>query len=661
MQSGKIRLWFFSVIFLAILVRVRSQKQEYMPVRYAIKDKDISLPCAVPSDATFLKWRFEKNGTEFAIDAAQVFPGNIPRIFGEFNSPPGRSELVAGSLIIHQVQVIDEGYYWCEISTVSSPTAYSRKYPIHVYVTPQAPLVTGIGSSTLPEYKNTTVARCSSQAGKPGSTLVWMNGSQALSGKNDIFYSMNVFKDYLTDGSVDLRIRNPTRFDHNRMFTCIIDHPAYQGNKKTLNYTIKVLYHPVNIRMWANLTSLHVFCEADGYPAPQYDWIMPGKVGGFSGPSLYIFDLFDLPGYQYFTCTAHNGNPPNATIQMTVDELRYPDGVPGFLGLDWWVWGAILGGIAFLIIVIIVVVCCVKRKQKQGKKQKTPKGQGQKKPLMTIYKPPSSLATDNTPYNRRPGGREDSFDSRTPSPVHEHKSILVSGMYSKSREDVTLIPSEELGRSRDNVYTDNRKSMHASREQLNEAANHIQTLNQSWDQLSKSRQHLNETQDELQNTAADLRKSREQLYHSREQLNHYGGAVSHDPDNYPYIDDGTNRSNEGYPDNRPGYHQDERDSRGPPPPSYDDDRRAYGDGNYNSYRDGGYDQGDMYRQGNDSHNQDSYDNDQENRNYNSYNQGADHNRGQYNYDDRSGEQYGTDRYDSYTPEYGYSDRPNRIV
>lgn len=644
--------------FFIIFNQARGQRLEVLPVRYAISGRETSLPCSHPSDATFLKWKFHKNGTDFDVDAAQVFPGNIPTIFNEFNTPPGRSELVGGNLIIHEVEVKDEGHYWCEIASPASVTAYSKKYPLHVYVTPQTPQVTGMGNSTLREYQNRTVARCSSEGGKPGAKLRWMNGTTRMTTDSEVFHQENVFRDYLTDTSVDLKIGNPTRYDHNRVFTCVIEHPSYEP-PKMLNYSIKVMFHPINVRIWANLTSHIVYCHADAYPAASYHWSIPGGLKGFVGPELYIEELFTLPGYEYFECTAFNGIPPNATTRVRVDDLRYPDGVPGFAGLDWWVWGVILGGVVALIAVIVIVWCCIKRRKAKQKDTS-----GYKKPIVkrqvvqnSSPSHPTTLPIDMR-YNRTPDGREDSFDSRTPSPMNEHKQALIGGVYSKSQENVTLIPSEELRRSRENVFTDNRKSLHASREQLDQAASHIQTLNQSWDVLSKSRQALNDAQDELNYPGPNLRQSREQLYHSREALNR-------EPEhNYPYIDDGPNRSDDenysrqdeqdggyraqpqGYDSRQRGYGDDRTRGYDDRTQGYDDRTQGYGDGTqgYSDSR-GGYD--DQYydrQQGYDTYRDDqrykdyppSYDNAQ-------YGQNS-------NYDDRQGYGYNDDRRD-----YGYRD------
>ena len=50
----------------------------------------------------------------------------------------------------------------------------------------------------------------------------------------------NAFEDHLWDSSLKLAL-NWTRFDHRRNFTCVIDHPSYEGKAKTLNYSVNVL------------------------------------------------------------------------------------------------------------------------------------------------------------------------------------------------------------------------------------------------------------------------------------------------------------------------------------------------------------------------------------------------------------------------------------
>lgn len=97
--------------------------------------------------------------------------------------------------------------------------------------------------------------------------------------------------------------------------------------------------------------------------------ILPDGGANAEGPTLYMPNLFSLSGRDFFECTADNGIPDPLTMRVLVDDLRYPNGKPGLLGLEWYIWVAIGGGVLLLIIIIIISVCCYKR----SKKQKTPK------------------------------------------------------------------------------------------------------------------------------------------------------------------------------------------------------------------------------------------------------------------------------------------------
>jgi len=64
------------------------RQQQFTETRYVVSKESIALPCAVPGVDNYLRWKFQANGSTFAIDAGQVFVGGIPKIFGQFDLPP---------------------------------------------------------------------------------------------------------------------------------------------------------------------------------------------------------------------------------------------------------------------------------------------------------------------------------------------------------------------------------------------------------------------------------------------------------------------------------------------------------------------------------------------------------------------------------------------
>jgi len=81
---------------------------------------------------------------------------------------------------------------------------------------------------------------------------------------------------------------------------------------------------------------------------------------------MYMPNLKQIGGYEYFQCTADNGIPDPVSIRVMVDDLIYPNGKPGLLGLEWYIWVAIGGGVLLLIIVIVVLSCCFCKKSKKS-------------------------------------------------------------------------------------------------------------------------------------------------------------------------------------------------------------------------------------------------------------------------------------------------------
>lgn len=78
------RYLFYNNIFFLVECRIQQIKSTI----YVVSGESVTLPCAVPGLDTYLKWRFQQNGSDFVQDAAQVFPGGIPSIFNQFDLPP---------------------------------------------------------------------------------------------------------------------------------------------------------------------------------------------------------------------------------------------------------------------------------------------------------------------------------------------------------------------------------------------------------------------------------------------------------------------------------------------------------------------------------------------------------------------------------------------
>ncbi|XP_076815278.1 uncharacterized protein LOC143461289 isoform X2 [Clavelina lepadiformis] len=675
------KLYHLCFLLLAInssLQVVYGRVQQTKDTEYAVAGESITLPCSVPNNGDFLKWWFQPNDSSTnLIDAAHFFPGGTVSIFEQFDLPPGRSQLINGMFKITQLTVQDEGHYWCEISSASAPTTFSDKTPVHIWVTPQEPQIIPIGNGTVLEHTKTTVARCSSRAGKPEATLTWMNGSEPLVTSAQPLVSKNSFSDYLWDIELDLILEDPTRFDHKRPFQCLIEHPAYKGEIKKLNHSVNVLYHPVNIRIWANTTSLYVYCEADGYPAPSYTWVLPGDIDS-EGPELLMSDLYDLPGTQWFECTADNGIPDPAVARILVDDLRWPNGKPPitFAGLELWIWLIIAGSVVLLIIVTIIAICCYCKRKKKGagyNAKKNKSASKYNKPIVTAsgasHSQPSLLEFNSmrTPDGREAARPSSEYSGTKKSSMGRSYSLehLVEEKYGgpPDRNSVMLVPLNKP-LSRENLYADSSLNRRASREEIDKVADHIEVLNKSWDNLAHSRDQLNTTREGLHvdlppqySSQDDLRNAHNQ-YGSRERPN--------DQDSYPYMDDTVDRRNDrpggksNAFDNRNYYQHIIPDQRynydGNAADNYRDDRQhGGGANNYNdrSYDDRYYDQ----QRYDDRYNSNTqYDGQQHGYNDQNYNQ-------QY-YDDRNrNPSYGSE-FDDDDRNYGYDQRgyqPARIV
>ena len=97
------------------------------------------------------------------------------------------------------------------------------------------------------------------QGGKPGAKLTWMNGSTPIVSDMVQATSPNALNDKLWDTSLYLKLENPTRFDHQRSFHCVVEHPAYKDTPMYLN-------HSVNVACKSSIFRCYLVCTRSPLP-----------------------------------------------------------------------------------------------------------------------------------------------------------------------------------------------------------------------------------------------------------------------------------------------------------------------------------------------------------------------------------------------------------
>uniref|UniRef100_H2ZC45 Uncharacterized protein n=1 Tax=Ciona savignyi TaxID=51511 RepID=H2ZC45_CIOSA len=199
---------------------------------------------------------------------------------------------------------------------------------------------------------------------------------------------------------------------------------------------------------------------------------------------------------------------------------------------------------------------------------------------------------------------------------------LVEEKYGEPRSSVTIVPNNRM--SYGNSYDDRSINRHASREEIDKVADHIEVLNKSWDHLARSKEHLDRSREELRVELPPRYQSREDLYQSH----HRSNERLADQDNYPYMDD--TMDNRRRYNAQPAYQE---NNHIPQYSTYSDDggynqdtynRGQSGQDGYNQYDDGSYNQQDNYR---------------DDRNYDTQNTGYQDNRAGYRDDQYNQEQY----------------------
>jgi len=401
--------------------------------------------------------------------------------------------------------------YFCISTSTSNPELKGPKYQLVIWSIPDPPEIESLTEEidTIYENKTSPVARCISKSGKPGSKLSWYNGSKKMPEDQVSSYTKPGSDKKLVDSYSDLILTKPTRFDHNRTFSCKVEHETYE-KPKHISYTVKVNYNPVNVKIWANTTSNYVYCEADAYPAAVYDWFAPGEIPYKNTASLLMSDLYKLPGYQYFECSATN-KVGSAMTRIMVDDLLYPDGKPGFAGLEYWVWACIGGGMLLIILIALIACCCCRNKQKPQKSKQpvTPFNKDAYSveivPSREYASQPSIIEMRNSPivnkYSRTPSN--DQYPTKSAMKKEYSLENLVEEKYGlqPSTEDVRArrenVYNGDIRASRENIYNGDSLQRKPTEQEMDEVADQIKLLSQSWDNLARSREHLDRSRQDL--------------------------------------------------------------------------------------------------------------------------------------------------------------------
>lgn len=303
------------------------QDEKSAPTMYVFWDDLVTLDCPyLDRRTTTLTWKFQSSFTEKVKVAARltVEPSRrLTVISHPFSVPRGRSVMKGGNFTIKKIWPIEDGEYWCEVIREYSSILKGPKHPIRVYVIPQD-RVFASENRTLTEFEPSKAATCRSSDGKPAAKITWFNGTEEMTSSRTIV-TPTPLQGYLSDSYRDLMMTSPSRYDHNRTFSCVIEHPTY-NEPKILNYTVLVNHPPSNITMWANVTLKLAYCQADGgFPEPTYSWTGPrDSIDHVTDSTIAIPNLLNLTGDEVFECTASNGFLPSVTARAVADELRYP-------------------------------------------------------------------------------------------------------------------------------------------------------------------------------------------------------------------------------------------------------------------------------------------------------------------------------------------------
>jgi len=443
---------FFFFISIIFIKTIKCQTEVY-DTQYRIIASNISYSCGGLSNSIVF-WKFKQTGSLKWVNIANLAKG-IPHYDAKYNTPEGKIYFQNNNFVIKDLTLENEGIYFCEaLVSAGSPMVTGVLNQLVIRKIPEKLKLDDIEGPVLTENTTANVARCFQKAGKPASNLTWYNGTKPILQGVKNYVRPNKDNSLLTDTFADLSL-NVTLYDHQRNFTCRSEHVTLKEAQQ-VDYLVKIKYSPRDVRIWANTTKKEVYCEADSFPNSTFDWIIPTDNEIKNQQKLLISDLMSMPGYHEFQCTADNGVGKPVTTWIIVDDLRYPNGKPSFLGLahtSWYIIAGIAGGLLLLLFIICCCCCCRKKKKNKKKTKTSDLDTSLRYGVDVSLQPVGEPMTSSTRYDN------DYSMKRSPS--------------------LESLVEQKLKRA-------------PSREELDQVAGHMQELlSKSWDNLARSRDQLN--------------------------------------------------------------------------------------------------------------------------------------------------------------------------
>lgn len=301
-----------SLLSSIVLANQTSEERAVIPTVNVVEGDTVTLSCNLQEGYT-LTWKFYHNGKNVTL----VEKYQNGSLYYHDHTQANHFNMKGGNLTIIKINSTKEGEYHCELRntfTVNRGLVYIR-----VFVKPHETNIISVAKTLTQRTPNATAALCTSGGGDPASELTWMNGSVPMTGPNTVVATRIIEGRTYSETYRQLVINSPTRYDHNRTFTCVIEHPAFH-EPKMLHHIVLVNHHPSNVTIWSDVATKTIFCKSDGYPNPTYSWNIPGYLENVTGSSLV---WTDRPGDGMLQCTADNGFPPNVTLKVRVQDLGF--------------------------------------------------------------------------------------------------------------------------------------------------------------------------------------------------------------------------------------------------------------------------------------------------------------------------------------------------
>ncbi|KAF5898194.1 basal cell adhesion molecule-like isoform X2, partial [Clarias magur] len=290
------------------------------------------MPCSSTGNKGVVQWFIEHAGTRKRVAFWS------PSDHGVDKDTPlaGRVAMEADmTLVITSVKVSDERSFFCQVDggAVGTSEAESK---LRVFLAPAKPVVSE-NNQHIPLTPDTPtthqVGKCTSSNGHPEPRIIWFKDSKPLPDRTDAKEPIYMVPGVVKESSGLFTVTSalyiqPTKADAKSVFHCTVEYSMpnemiKKENSENFNLTLlypaeNVFFKILNMSQIKEGDDVHMKCETDGNPQPQFEFTRNGH-SEQSEDGLFIVHNVTRSDSGTYQCEAMDFDAPTAELTKTLD------------------------------------------------------------------------------------------------------------------------------------------------------------------------------------------------------------------------------------------------------------------------------------------------------------------------------------------------------